>query len=103
MGIGALTLSRLKDLLPLGIDCVIASALPVVAENPGAIVSAPPREFARCFFSAVGSYVPVEDDEAFAKFTSVFSLMGDMYQRQLTIQKWLASHGIEPRVAASWT
>lgn len=100
--IAAITLARLRELLGPSVDAALALPGPSVAKRQGATLGMPPKPFAEAIFSPLGKYVAVEDEEEFKALSVVGALMGDFYKRQLTVQTWLAAHGVKADAAASW-
>jgi len=95
-------LDRISSLVAPACDCAIAIPLPAVAKHQGATITMPNKPFAEAIFSALGTYVPVEEEAQFKRLMCISCVMGDFYKRQLTAQEWLVSNGLNEGVAASW-
>ena len=68
---------------------VRAIPLPAVAHHAGATVLAPPHPLARELFGALGTVVPLVDEEALTKMMPVTALAGHVYAQQRATQQWL--------------
>lgn len=97
-------LARIQELVvPVPAEAVaMASCLPSVATREGATVCVPGLANAQAIFEVLGSYTAVDSEAAFARLTCVFSLMGDFYKRQSTVQRWLVAQSIPAEQAARW-
>jgi len=83
-------------------DAAIAVPLPAIAHQQGATLGIPQSPVAEAIFSPLGSYTAVTSQEQFTRMQSASCFMGDFYKRQLTLQQWLVTHGLEPATAASY-
>lgn len=97
-----LPLARLQDLASPVTEVTVAMPLPAVARREGATLMTPNRSWARAIFESVGTCVATDDEERFRRMQCLTGLMGDLYKRQLTTQRWLESHGVPQEEAASW-
>jgi pyrroline-5-carboxylate reductase len=100
--IAAIKLPDLQKLIGKGVDTAIAVPLPAIAKRQGATLGIPPNAVAEAIFSLMGSYIAVTDVDQFVRMSAACAFMGDFYKRQLTIQQWLGSHGVETDKAASY-
>lgn len=95
--------SKLQELAAATIDCASAIPLPAVAKRGGTSLLTPSKPWAKAIFEVCGGCVAVDEDAQFKRMLCVTGLMGDFYKRQLTIQGWLASHGVPEAEASAWT
>lgn len=100
--IATVGLERLRNLAAPATDCVVCVPLPAVAKRQGATIALPERPFAKAICSALGDYVPVENEVQFKLLQTITALMGDFYKRQLTAQQWLESKGMPKEQSAAW-
>lgn len=85
------------------VQLVRAIPLPAVAKHRGATLMTPPHPAVTKVFDALGSVVPVADEDMFARMLPVMSLMGHFYAQQRATQAWLVSRGVGADSAAAWT
>lgn len=88
VAIGA-PLRSLKQWCAPASQIVRAIPLPAVAHHAGATVLAPPHPVARELFGALGTVVPLVDEEALTKMMPVTALAGHVYAQQRATQQWL--------------
>jgi pyrroline-5-carboxylate reductase len=83
-------------------DCALACPLPAIAEGAGTTIVTPPEPRTIAIFERLGKAVPVATEDQFKRLQAMTCLMGDLYQRQLSAQDWLTSHGVAADAAAAY-
>lgn len=84
-------------------NIVRAIPLPPVAKHVGSCLMTPDHPLVYALFDALGTCVPVANEEQLRKMLPVTCLMGQFYAQQLATQRWLVEQGVEPASAAKWT
>mmetsp|Transcript_124601 Transcript_124601/g.248634 ORF Transcript_124601/g.248634 Transcript_124601/m.248634 type:complete len:267 (+) Transcript_124601:58-858(+) len=100
--VAAVNFTELQVLLGPGVDSSLAVPLPAVAKRQGATLGFPSRPYAKAIFSALGTYVAVENEDQYKILSVANTFMGDFYKRQLTMQQWMAMQGVDVVTASAF-
>jgi len=101
--VSTVTSSQLEALagLPAG-TARKAVPLPPVAKHRGVAIVCPPDPFVSGLFRELGTVVEVQAEEQLQALLAATSSMGPFYQQVLTLQRWLAEHGVSDAEAAAF-
>ena len=82
---------------------VVCCPLPAVQQGAGTTIIVPADvPEAAAIYGAVGTAVPVDDEDQYRRLQCMTCLMGDCYERMRTSQEWLKANGVAGDVAATY-
>ncbi|KAH8066601.1 pyrroline-5-carboxylate reductase [Aureococcus anophagefferens] len=87
-----------------GGDCVIVARAAAQAGPKAGTAIVVPADVpeAAAIYGAVGTAVPVDDEDQYRRLQCMTCLMGDCYERMRTSQEWLEANGVAGDVAATY-